>query len=106
MATRGNIFETLGRVSVLFSTLEAELGGLLCLLAHKEEPLVAATLLEGIAFSRIIDLLEKIAPFKDLELEVRITRLLEIVSPLRKRRNPFARSMESTRIGGAGHQVL
>jgi hypothetical protein len=79
----------LGRVSVLFSTLEAELGELLCALLDQEEPLLAATVLEHTTFARTLDLLEKVARFKDTVVEARITRLLAIIKPLRKRRNLF-----------------
>lgn len=86
---RRDIFETLGRVSVYFSTLEAELSEVLCVLVDREDEMLVATLIEGSTFSRTLDLLKKVARFKDAILEARIDRLLAVVEPLRKKRNSF-----------------
>lgn len=89
MILREEVFGMLGRVSVLFATLEAELGDLLCALAHPEEPLLAATLLERVSFGRTLQLLEEVAHFKGTAIEARIGRLLAVAKPLQKKRNRF-----------------
>jgi len=89
MVTRANIFEILGRLSVLFSTLDAEVQTLLCLLVSKEDFMMAASLLEGITFARTLDSLEKVSRFQDTVMESRLTRLLSVIKPLRKKRNLF-----------------
>ena len=89
MIARGDIFKILGRVSVLFSTLEAEIAELLCVLVHQEEPMLAAVVLERNSFARNLELLEKVAPFRDERLESRVNRLVAIAKPLKKTRNLF-----------------
>ncbi len=89
MIARGDIFKILGRVSVLFSTLEAEIAELLCVLVHQEDPMLAATVLERSPFARNLELLKKVARFRDTRLESRVNRLWTIVTPLNKKRNLF-----------------
>jgi hypothetical protein len=76
-------------VSVLFSTLEAEIAKLLCVLVHQEEPMLAATVLERNSFARNLELLKKVARFRDTRIESRVNRLLAITSPLIENRNLF-----------------
>jgi hypothetical protein len=89
MITRANFFEILGRLSVLFSTLEAEIQTLLCRLLSKKDFMMAATVLEGNGFARTLILLKKASQFQDAVLESRVTRLLSVINPLRKKRNLF-----------------
>lgn len=51
--------------------------------------MLAATLIEGTTFARSLDLLEKTGRFKDAKIEFRISQLLEVARPLRKKRNLF-----------------
>lgn len=78
---QGDIFQTLGRISVHFSTLEAQLEESLCVLANEEAPMLAATLLERSSFARKLELLEKIAKFKGRVLGARVKRLLRVAEP-------------------------
>ena len=89
MVARDDIFKIVGRVSVLFSTLEAEIAKLLCMLVHQERPMLAATVLERNSFGQNLALLKKIAPFQDTRLESRVNRLLAVASPLKEKRNFF-----------------
>jgi hypothetical protein len=86
---RGDIFQTLGRISVHFSTLEGQLEESLCVLANEEAPMLAATLLGRSSFARNLELLENIAKFKGRIIEARVKRLLRVAKPLRKERNLF-----------------
>lgn len=87
--TKREIFSAIGRVSVLFSSLEAELEDLLCILADPEDPMLAATLVEGVSFAKILELLKKVVRFKDGAIEGKVLRLLDISTPLRSKRNLF-----------------
>jgi hypothetical protein len=89
MVTQTKIFEMLGRLSALLSTLEADVQTLLCSLVSKEEFMMAATILEMSTFARTLDLLDKASHFQDSVLEGKIQRLLVVVKPLRRKRNLF-----------------
>ncbi|MHB8173135.1 MAG: hypothetical protein ACYDFU_01570 [Nitrospirota bacterium] len=89
MTTRTDIFYILGQISVLFSTLEAEIEQLICFLVNHEEEMLTATLIEGNAFARNLNLLKKISHFKDEELGARVNRILTLTTPLRENRNLF-----------------
>ena len=89
MTTRADIFQTLGRIAVLFSTLEAELEESLCIMANEDNPMLAATLLIRTPLERKLQLLEQVAKFKKRTYEIRIKRLVGIIKPLRKKRNLF-----------------
>src|SRR5205823_1726398 len=64
MATRSDIFATLGRITVHFATLEAQLEEGLCILANNENPAIAATILERATLARKVQLLERLIKFK------------------------------------------
>jgi|GEM_PF-6736049 len=87
--TRGDVFQTMGRIAVQFAMLETQVAEGLCLLANDENPVLVACLLETSNFARNVDLLNKLAKSKGDRFSIRVERFVKSLTRLRKRRNLF-----------------